>query len=486
MRNSLIFKLVGAFLLVIAIGALVVSVLTSQATRDAFSVYTTRNGQIWAARLSDYLRDFYVQSNSWEGVNAFMESGLAGEILPGSGSSQPGDFPGRGMGSGKQFFGGSSIFPGMRIILTDASGVVISDSDNQLLGNELSEREVQAGTPVIVNDIVVGTVLVTPEDYSNSNTLAGEFIDSVNQAIISSAAISALIALALGAVLLIQIIRPLRQLKTAASLIASGDLNQRVNIRSQDELGQLGATFNQMAENLTKSEAQRRNLVADIAHELRTPLTAIQGTLEGVQDGVFPMDDEQISALYAETTLLNRLVGDLKLLSLAEAGQLSLNKGSVDPSTFIRQIIERSRPQAEMKSIRLKPDIPPDLPPITMDSDRINQVISNLIGNAIYYTPAGGIITIQAAVEPDKKVLQISVSDTGPGIDAADLPYIFDRFYRTDKSRSRNSGGSGLGLAIAKQLVEAHGGTIWAESPVQLDEEGRGYGTKVVFTLPNQ
>lgn len=475
MRNSLIFKLTGAFLLVIAIGALMVSVLTSQATRDAFSVYTTRSSQVWAARLSGYLSDFYTQSNSWEGVNAFLESGLTMEMLPGAG---------RGMGSGKQNFGGNSFFPGFHVILTDAGGVVISDSDNHLLNTVLPERELQAGIPVLVDDTQVGTVVVRPEDFSNSNTLAGEFIASVNRAIVSSAAIAALIALVLGAALLLQIVRPLRQLNRAAASIAGGDLNQRVDIRSQDELGQLGATFNQMAENLSQSETQRRNMVADIAHELRTPLAAIQGTLEGVQDGIFPMDEEQISALYAETTLLNRLVGDLKLLSLAEAGQLSLTTVETDISALMAQIVERSRPLAEMKKIRLEASVEPNLAPVKVDTDRITQVVTNLIGNAVYYTPDGGKITLQVAAVPAESALQISVSDTGPGIDPADLPQIFDRFYRTDKSRSRNSGGSGLGLAIAKQLVEAHGGRIWAESPAYQDADGRESGTKVIFTLP--
>src|SRR5574340_617783 len=240
MRNSLIFKLTGAFLLVIAIGALVVSILTSQATRSAFSVYTTRSSQVWAERLSGYLTDFYAQSNSWEGVNIFLESGLAAEIMPGSGGGQSTEFPGRGLGSGKQFFGGNSFFPGLRVVLADAEGIVLSASDNQILGTILSAKKLQVGTPIMVNDALVGTLLVTPEDFNNSNTLAGEFIDSVNKAIINSAAISALIALVLGAVLLIQIIRPLRQLRSAAASIAGGDLSQRVEIRSQDELGQLG------------------------------------------------------------------------------------------------------------------------------------------------------------------------------------------------------------------------------------------------------
>ncbi len=192
---------------------------------------------------------------------------------------------------------------------------------------------------------------------STANTPAQEFLASVNKAIASSAVIAGVIALILGALLFMQIIAPLRQLKQAAAAIASGDLDQRVAIKSHDEFGELGQTFNHMAESLASIETQRRHLVADVAHELRTPLAAIQGTLEGIQDGVLPLDEEQISALYSETMLLNRLVGDLKLLSLAEAGQLKLERQPTPPGAFIQQVVERAKPQGDQKNIRLETDL---------------------------------------------------------------------------------------------------------------------------------
>jgi two-component system OmpR family sensor kinase/two-component system sensor histidine kinase BaeS len=203
-----------------------------------------------------------------------------------------------------------------------------------------------------------------------------------------------------------------------------------------------------------------------------------------MQDGILPRDDSQVAALYAETTLLNRLVGDLRLLSLVEAGQLELHQQLVDPTTLILQIAERMKPQANQKSIDLEVSLPPNLPTLTVDSDRITQVLSNLIGNAIRYTPPNGVISVHADAPAGSGLLEISVSDTGHGIDPADLPYIFNRFYRTDKSRARSSGGSGLGLAIARQLVETHSGRITAESPIYQDKNGVGYGTRVIFTLP--
>jgi signal transduction histidine kinase len=482
MRNSLIFKLMGAFLLVIAIGALVISILTSQATRNAFNLYTTRSGQVWAQRLAPDLADYFAQKHTWQGVDEFIQTELSAQITPGGmGMGQ-----GRGYGPGQQNSGGMGMMSGMgqRLIVTDEKGLVVGDTQGELVGKSISSAELKNGTEIILDNSPVGTLIITPNDLSNANTPAGQFLASANQALISSAGIAGVIALILGGVLFLQITAPLRQLKKAAAAIAAGDLNQRVSIRSRDEFGDLGNTFNHMAESLANAETQRGHLVADVAHELRTPLAAIQATLEGMQDGVLPLDEEQIAALYSETMLLNRLVGDLKLLSLAEAGQLKLEKQEIEPGVLISQIVERAKPQADQKNIRLVTDLQPDLPDVLIDSDRITQVLNNLIGNALHYTPEGGAITVQGSVLGADHSLQIVVSDTGPGIDPEDLPFIFDRFYRADKSRTRSSGGSGLGLAIVKQLVEAHGGKVGVESPILHNQDQQGYGTKFTFTVP--
>lgn len=482
MRNSLIFKLLGAFLLVIAIGALVISVLTSLATRNAFNLYTTRSGQVYAQRLAPELADYYNQSKSWQGVDIFLQSDISGQYANEMGNMMG---QGRGFGAGRQnASGGMMSALGQRLILADEKGIVVSDTLNELVGKQISSTELKNGTPITVNNNHVGTIIVTPNDIASSGTPAGEFLASVNQAIVSSAVIAGILALILGAVLFIQITAPLRQLKKAAAAIAQGDLSQRVQIRSRDELGELGQTFNHMAESLSIAETQRQHMVADVAHELRTPLAAIQGTLEGMQDGVLPLDQEQLAALHAETILLNRLVGDLRLLSLAEAGQLKLERQEIEPGGFIERVVERLKSQANQKNITLETEIHPGLPAISMDSDRITQVLNNLVSNALRYTPEGGTITIQARMLPGSSLLQVSVTDTGSGIDPENLPHVFDRFYRVDKSRTRSSGGSGLGLAIVKQLVEAHGGKVMAESPIYQGEKQPGYGTKISFTLP--
>jgi two-component system OmpR family sensor kinase/two-component system sensor histidine kinase BaeS len=363
--------------------------------------------------------------------------------------------------------------------------VIIADTKGEIIGKQLSTSELESGEPLQGNNVFLGTLIVVPGDLIGAVNPAEEFLSTVNQAIISSAIIASVIAFILGALLFLQITSPLQQLKTAASAIASGDLNKRVHIRSRDELGELSQAFNQMAQSLADAETQRKHLVADVAHELRTPLAAIQGTLEGMQDGVLPLDTEQITALHAETMLLNRLINDLRLISLAEAGQLKLEQGEVQTDEFIQQVVERMRPQAEQKKIHLAANIAPGLPPVWIDSDRITQVLHNLISNALRYTPPGG--AIQVETQPDSALpqfLRVSVTDTGQGIDPQDLPHVFDRFYRSDKSRARSSGGSGLGLAIVRQLIEAHGGSVWAESPVFTDSEHAPSGTRISFTLP--
>lgn len=481
MRNSLIFKLMGAFLLVIAIGALVISVLTSQATRNAFTLYTTRSGLAWAQQLAPDLADYYALNGNWQGVEAYLQSEDNSSITPG-GTGMMGQ--GHRYGAGAQNTAGMMGMMGQRLILADEKGIVVSDTQNELTGQQLPIDELANGAAIRLDNRQVGTILVTPNNIITSGTPAEEFLTSVNQAIFSSAAIAGVIALILGALLFIQITSPLRQLKKAAAAISRGDLSQRVEIHSHDEFGALGQTFNRMADSLSNAEIQRQHLIADVAHELRTPLAAIQATLEGMQDGVLPLDDEQITTLHAETGLLNRLVGDLRLLSLAEAGELKLELQKVEPEDFLQQIIERAKSQANQKNIHLETILPPNLPVIRIDSDRITQVLNNLISNALHYTTEGGTITLQASSPVGSRALDVSISDTGPGIDPDHIPYVFDRFYRADKSRTRSSGGSGLGLAIVKQLVEAHGGKVWVESPIYTDTLDHGFGTKITFSLP--
>jgi two-component system OmpR family sensor kinase/two-component system sensor histidine kinase BaeS len=271
---------------------------------------------------------------------------------------------------------------------------------------------------------------------------------------------------------------PVGEMMAAVDAVASGDLSVRVRENVPGELGRLTRRFNHMIAELQRAEQQRRNLTADIAHELRTPLHIIQGTLEGMLDGVYPPDSENISATLEETRLLARLVNDLQTLSLAEAGQLPLHPVQLQAGDLLADVITSFAAQAEEQGVSLHLDLPADPAALALhaDPDRLDQVLSNLVSNALRHTPRGGTITLGAAAIPGG--VRLLVRDTGSGIPPEDLPYIFDRFWRGDRSRTRASGaGSGLGLAIARQLVRAHGGQI------QVESQPAG-GTRFIIELP--
>jgi histidine kinase len=273
-----------------------------------------------------------------------------------------------------------------------------------------------------------------------------------------------------------RIVAPVRKLNIASQSIAEGHYGERVDVNGSDEIAQLATSFNQMAEQLEQVESMRRQLIGDVTHELRTPLTSIKGYMEGLVDGVLPSTPETFNQIHREADRLSRLVDDLQELSRVESKAYSLDLRSVTVSNLVQTTVKRLSPQATAKRVTLHSSLPADLPPLLIDEDRITQVLVNLVANAIQYTPEGGDVTISAARHADE--IHISVTDTGIGIPPEHIANLFTRFYRVDKSRSRNAGGgSGIGLTIAKHLVEAHGGRIWAES------KGEGQGSKFAFSL---
>lgn len=271
------------------------------------------------------------------------------------------------------------------------------------------------------------------------------------------------------------ITRRLQALAEGASAVAAGDLSRRVPDSSGDELGELATAFNRMADSLASQEEARQRLVADIAHELRTPLAVLHAEIEALQDGVTQPTPGRISSLHDETDLLARLVDDLRTLSLADSGQLSLQRREHDLAGIAERAMAAIATQAQRKGVRLELAVDGDLPPVTVDGDRITQVLRNLLSNALRHTEAGGRVGVAARAVADRAV--VTVTDTGAGIPAEDLPHVFDRFYRADPSRSRATGGSGLGLAIARQLVRVHGGEIAVSSTP-------GQGSAFSFWLP--
>ncbi|MFZ5878648.1 MAG: sensor histidine kinase [Chloroflexota bacterium] len=302
------------------------------------------------------------------------------------------------------------------------------------------------------------------------------FQASFNESLLISVLAASLAAVGVSILLSRSIVAPLRAMMSASQRIAEGHYDERVQARGSDELGQLALRFNQMAEQLEQVEAMRRRLIGDVTHELRTPLTAIKGSMEGLIDGVLPATPETFEQLHQEADRLSRLVDDLQELSRVEARAYPLDVRPVDVAALLATIAKRLGFQFEDKGVGLTSHLPPLPLRVLADEDRIVQVLTNLAGNALQYTPAGGQVTLSARAVDG--FVQFSVEDTGLGIPAEHLAHIFDRFYRVDKSRSRARGGSGIGLTIAKHLVEAHGGRIWAESA------GEGQGSTFHFTLP--
>jgi two-component system, OmpR family, sensor histidine kinase BaeS len=266
-------------------------------------------------------------------------------------------------------------------------------------------------------------------------------------------------------------------LTEAITAMHAGDLEQRVELNTRDELGLLAQTFNDMSANLSRANQLRQQMTADIAHDLRTPLTVIAGYLEGLRDGTFQPTPERFRVMGEEVSLLQRLVEDLRTLSLADAGELKLTCGAVSPRELLERVEASFKAQAAVSGVTLRVEADRTLPDVMIDSERMAQVLGNLVTNALRHTPSGGDITLSAQQKAD--CVELKISDTGLGIAPQDLPKVFERFYRGDPSRQSEGGESGLGLAIARSIVEAHGGTILASSSL-------GTGTTMTITLPSR
>lgn len=439
----------GAFALVILAGILVVTLIANQATTREFQTYTMPGETARLAGIAEGLSQFYQARGSWNGVNTALR-GISNSMM-------------------------NNHMVMSVLWLADANGVIVASADNSRVGEKFSPSERNAATPIRVNGKPVGLLSSgMPMMNAVGDAAAQTFLDRVNTSLVLAALAAGTIALALGFILFRQITAPLNALASASDKIAAGDLAARAPIQSKDEIARVSRSFNAMAEQLAHSEIARRNMLADIAHELRNPIGVISSHLEAMMDGVFPADMENLASLHDETILLSRLVGDLRELALADAGQLTLARTPTDLRALTEHLITALQPQAKEQNIALTPQWEA-VPPVNCDAQRIEQVLRNLISNALRHTPNGGSIHITLTSE--KNSARISVQDNGAGIAPEALPHIFERFWRGDKSRSRAQGNTGLGLAIAKQWVTAHGGQIGVESTV-------GKGTMFWFTLP--
>jgi signal transduction histidine kinase len=396
----------------------------------------------------------YYQSNgSWNGVEEYLRRTVfqpRGEEFPPAGDNHP--QPG---GEGRRG-------PRLMFGLADPQGnIVLPLFPEYPNGSHVPEQVLAQGEPLELNGQMIG-VLITAPRPPGLNPAELAYLQRATVALLVASAGAVLVALLVGALLARTLTRPLRALTHATHRMAGGELEQEVDVGSADEIGELATAFNQMSRELARANLARRQMTADIAHEIRTPLTVIAGYIESMRDGVLAATPERLSVIYSEIDHLQRLVGDLRTLSQADAGRLKLNRQPLAPLELLAQARAAFEHQAAQNGIRLELVAGGSLPDLNLDETRMAQVLSNLITNALRFTPVGGRVTLGAA-QVDGQV-RLTVTDTGQGIAPEDLPFVFERFYRADKSRSEDSGESGLGLSIAKALVEAHGGRLTVQS----------------------
>jgi len=464
MLRSITTRLILAFLLVGLVVVALASGITRWLTEREFRQFAYDQA---LSRFTAEMSYYYQTHGGWEGVAdyyqqrnvTFLRVEGPRDLAPPQGG-QPGEQP-------------PVRVPALFFSLADDAGRIVLPAGAFQVGDAVPESILAGGAAVIVDEIPVGTALVIG-DPPPLGGLELRYLTRSNVALLYAALGGLALAFALGIVLARALTHPIRDLTTAIRSLAAGDLSQRVAIRSRDELGELAAAFNQMGADLERLVSSRRRMTADIAHDLRNPLTVIGGYVESMRDGVLEPTPERLDAVQAEVKHLERLVDDLRTLSQAEAGELRLNREPVALGPLLERMLRSYRPLALKQSITLRVDAQPDLPDASIDADRMAQVLGNLITNSLRYTPAQGEIILGARRE--NASVALTVRDTGRGIAPEALPFVFDRFYRADSSRS-GAEESGLGLAIARSIVEAHGGRIAADS-------SPGLGTTMTITLP--
>lgn len=445
MIYKLWFRLLLAFAVIIVVTVGTIYLFVSQRIAVEMENYEQLSAQYRSDQiLSRLYIHYWRQGQSWEGVQLVVED--------------------------------TSHVSGTHIILTGVNETVIADSQRTLLGEYYNPDASDSPLEMFLLEEFLGKVYISPDPKAEPYVAPFRRLSaSINRSLFLGGSLAIVIALLLTFVLSRRMSSPIGVLANAARRLGQGDLSQRVQFQGKGEVKVLAQAFNSMATDLEHAEQLRRNLVADVAHELRTPLSNIQGYLEAIRDRVIKPNVATIRSLNEETALLSRLVDELQELSLVEAGELKLIYQAEDIAKLVKQAVTPWQPQVAAREISLSLDLPDNLPLVDVDWQRVNQVLHNLLENAVVHTHKGGTINVAATTQGDW--VEVCVSDTGEGIPAEDLPNIFERFYRVDKSRARVTGGSGLGLTIAKRLVEAHGGKIAVQSEM-------GKGSRFSFTLP--
>ncbi len=482
-RLSLRIKLVLSYLLVTLGAILILTVVVSLAIQNYFASAQLDQLRAKAEYQAQQIGQSYATAGNWDEVPATSRYSLDLMVIV-----DVNGVPVRGIPQLLQ--------------VSDSIGTVLKQSVQQALQGQEAEGRIQfsvrnqafSGLYMSVpiryngeaNGQIVGAMLLTEQEQYPNGSPPNQFLTNVNWAILISGIAVMLIVILFSLVMARRLTRPVEALTAAAEQMKRGKYAQRVAVpATQDELGQLALTFNSMADTiesdvneLRQQDQIRRELIANIAHDLATPLTAIQGFSEALADDLISKPDarhETAQLIGREVQRLRRLVADMQQMSSLESGRIQLDLAPLDLHSLVVETLSVIEPECEEAGIILSNKLDEATPLVLADSDRITQVLLNLLDNARRHTHEGGTITVTA--EPEGKMLRVSISDTGVGIDSADLPHIFERFYRADRSRTGATGGSGLGLSIVKAIITAHGGTVCADSTP-------GQGTRISFSLP--
>ncbi|MCL5985395.1 MAG: ATP-binding protein [Actinobacteria bacterium] len=474
--NSIYIKILASFILMVFLIIALTTVVLGISVNRQFNTYLQKGFALRTFGLASSIASSYLSTGSWEDAQKIIENYA-------------------------QTFGGNYA-------ITDANEVIVASTIAGLLGGDESQLSASGfnSTEILdngqkiailyVNAGIMGmhtgntmmnlgqnrmgqmmNQLIAPSQLEiKLADLEQNFLKAIRRVLIVIGLLSALLATGISLYISNLIINPIKKMTKVVKKMASGDLTQRVKYSSVDELGVLASSFNEMADDLQRSENSRRELIADIAHEFRTPLTSIKGYIESIKDGIKKPDPQTLGRVLDETDRLTSLISDLQQLSLAESGNINLEKETVDLNNLLKTSLAKFEIEIMKKKISARLDLQKNIPPINLDKKRISQVFENLISNAIKYNKKNGIIDIISNF--DKSGAKIVFSDSGIGIPSNEIPFIFDRFYRSEKSRSRKTGGTGLGLSIAKNYIELHGGSIKVESV-------EGKGTTFTVFLPS-
>jgi signal transduction histidine kinase len=429
-------KLFLAFTLIVIISISLVAVIARRGAVNEVRTFMFRGGMYGLSDLTTSLENYYRNHDSWQGVQSLLT-------------------PGRGpVGMGGMM--------NQQLMLADSSGRILAVTQGFRAGSSLTSNELASAIPLTINDSTVG-YLYASGGIGISLVNQQAVLTRLDRGVLLAGLVAGALGLFMALILAYTLLRPVHALTLAAQKLAGGDLSHRVDVRGDDELATLGHSFNQMADSLQKAEELRRAMTADIAHELRTPLAVQRANLEALQDGVYPLSAENLTPVIEQNYLLTRLVDDLRTLALADAGQITLERTPTDFPSMVERVVGRFQPQADSQQVKLIiKNTAYQIPTLRVDPIRMEQVLTNLLSNAMRYTPAGGQIELSVSSLDDS--VQLCIHDSGPGIPDQDLPFIFDRFYRVDKSRARIEGGTGLGLSIARQLARLHGGDLTASN----------------------